>query len=95
MIFFALQAVGGLCCLGAHFFQSPPLWLFSLALLLPGSLLGWLQFHLPGYSGGHWSLLTRGLLAVIANVILFALGSLLLGPRRIESSSPTRRVDRS
>ena len=84
-VFFAVQAIGALCCLLAHFFQSPPLWLFSLVLLLPGSLLGWLQFLVPGYGGGHWSLLARGLLAIIANMVVFAVAALLFGRRRRES----------
>jgi len=81
-VFAAAQVVGLLSWEVACLLQMISLWFLSLLLLLPGSLLGLVLIftHLHPRSAGF--IFKLGFCFVIVNVLLFALGTILLRERR-------------
>jgi len=77
LIFGVIQAVGIMAAFDAFFLQLPSLLLVPLLLLLPGTLAS-VALSRPGHAGANWSPWTLGAIAVLANVLLFTITSLLL-----------------
>ena len=74
-IFGLIQVTGILGGIEAYFFQEPILWLGSLLLLLPGSLV-WLPSIISGHTGNTWPLWMMNVIAVVPNLLLITLSHL-------------------
>jgi hypothetical protein len=78
-IFGAVQVMGVLAAFeGLYLIQDPILFGLSLIFLLPGTLVSF-PFSTLGHLGPHWPLWTVYAIAVIVNVLLFAMASALVG----------------
>ncbi|MFZ0637536.1 MAG: hypothetical protein WA755_15275 [Candidatus Acidiferrales bacterium] len=80
-IFGVIQLTGVSATVEAYFLEDPILWLVSRLLLLPGSLDSFPGLT-HGQLGANWSLWSLCAIAVVTNVLLFIVVSLLLGRRR-------------
>ncbi len=78
-IFGAVQLIGVFAAFdGLYLVQDPILFGLSLILLLPGTLVSY-PFSTLGHAGLHWPLWTVYAIAVILNVLFFAITSALVG----------------
>jgi hypothetical protein len=81
VLFAAAQVVGLLSWEVACLLQMASLWLLSVLLLLPGSLLGFVL--IPAYFPIRFAFFFKvGWWIVIVDVFLFALGTIPVGERR-------------
>jgi hypothetical protein len=82
-VFGAIQPLRFLAALeGLYLLQDPIFFGVSLLLLLPGTLVSF-PLSTLGHPGAHWPIWTVYLIAVIGNVLLFAIvSSVVAGIRK-------------
>jgi hypothetical protein len=80
-IFGVIQVAGIMGTVESMFLQFPTLWLGSMLVLLPGSLV-YLSDFAPGRFRIHWSPWNLCATAITINIFLFIVASLLLARRR-------------
>jgi hypothetical protein len=80
-IFGVIQVAGIMGTVEAMFLQFPTLLIMSMVILLPGSLF-FLSLFAPGHLGSDWSPWRYCATAVVINVFLFIVASLLVARRR-------------
>jgi hypothetical protein len=76
-IFGVVQAIGAMYCVAAVILQDPFVLGVSFLYLLPGSLAS-VALSWPGRVGVNWSLWTVGVIAVVANMLIFSVALFLL-----------------
>jgi uncharacterized membrane protein len=88
LTFGVIQAIGIMGVISAVFLQFPSMVIVSFLMLLPGSLVSAALFK-RAQTGADWSPWSLTAIAVLANVLLFTIISVLLaGYRKSKRISP-------